>query len=95
MCVTWPTAHKTLCVYVLGSGYPRVVPAAILPGAGVEGSSPGGIRSAFDRGANREQGVEKQIPDILQLLDYIGCTTCFPQQGNVSPVTGVRPHRPD
>ena len=47
--------------------YPRAVPAAIFPESEWRAHVPCGITSAVDRGANREQGVEKQISDILQL----------------------------
>ena len=52
----------------------------VTPGAKAEGSSPGGIRSALDRGANREQGVEKQIPGILQLMHRV--YDLFPPAGD-------------
>ena len=63
----------------------------VTPGAKAEGSSPGGIRSALDRGANREQGVEKQIPGILQLIHRVYDFSPSGGCRSVSPVTGTTP----
>ena len=60
-------ACKTISVYVMGSGLSQGPDGGYIPRVRVEGSSPGGIRSALDRGAKQKQGIEKQIPDILQL----------------------------
>ena len=51
-----------------GIGLSQSPAGGCIPGVRVEGSSPGGIRSALDRGAKREQDVETQIPDLLQLM---------------------------
>ena len=55
-------------MYVVGSGLSQGLAGGYIPRVRVEGSSPGVIRSALDRDAEREPGVKKQIPDILQLL---------------------------
>ena len=47
----------------------------------MQGSSPGGIRSALGRGARRKQGVEKQIPDIL-LITIHRVYDSFPAAGD-------------
>ena len=65
---TWPTACKTISVYVVGSVLSQGRAGGYIPRVRVEVSSPGGIGSALDQGAKRKQGVEKQIPDILQLI---------------------------
>ena len=63
-----------------------------MPRVRVEGSSPGGIRSALDRGDKRKQGVEKQIHDILQQIHRVydlfpqrGVRKCFPCHRRAAP----------
>ena len=66
---------------IRGSGLSLGRAGGYIPRVRVEGSSPGGVRSALDRGAKRKQGVEKQFPDMLQLKIHRVYALFPPQQG--------------